>query len=142
MTEALINHLWQSTLFAFAAAMSTLAFHRNGANTRFHIWLAASVKFLIPFPLCVYVGKHLRWETTPTVHTTPELSLVIDQIAQPGAMITNSFAAATAKRSHALGRLGGRFSDMVDRIRSIDLLLVAPVDKIARRRKGIVATQY
>jgi bla regulator protein blaR1 len=93
MTEALINHLWQSTLFAFAAAMLTLAFRNNGANTRFHIWLAASVKFLLPFPLCVYVGKHLRWETAPIVHATPELSLVIDQIAQPGALMTTGFAA-------------------------------------------------
>jgi beta-lactamase regulating signal transducer with metallopeptidase domain len=93
MTEALINHLWQSTLFGFAAAMLTLAFRNDGANTRFHIWLAASVKFLIPFPLCVYVGKHLRWETAPIVHATPELSLVIDQIAQPGAMMTTGFPA-------------------------------------------------
>jgi bla regulator protein blaR1 len=53
MTEALINHLWQSTLFASAAAMLTLAFRNNGASIRFLIWLAASVKFLIPFPLAV-----------------------------------------------------------------------------------------
>jgi bla regulator protein BlaR1 len=92
MTEALINHLWQSTLFAFAAAALTLAFGNNGANIRFLFWLAASVKFLIPFPLFIFAGRHLRWETAPVVHTTPELSLVIDQIAQPGAMITTGFA--------------------------------------------------
>jgi beta-lactamase regulating signal transducer with metallopeptidase domain len=92
MTEALINHLWQSTLFAFAAAVLTLAFRNNGANIRFLIWLAASVKFLIPFPLFIFAGKHLRWETAPTVHAGPELSLVIDQIAQPGAMMATGFA--------------------------------------------------
>jgi bla regulator protein BlaR1 len=93
MTEALINHLWQSTLFAFAAAVLTLAFRNNGANIRFLIWLAASVKFLIPFPLFIFAGKHLRWETAPSVHAAPELSLVIDQIVQPGTMMATSFVA-------------------------------------------------
>jgi hypothetical protein len=66
MTEALIDHLWQSTLFGLAAALLPLAFRNNGANIRFRIWLAASVTFLIPFPLCAYAGKHLRWEAAPT----------------------------------------------------------------------------
>jgi beta-lactamase regulating signal transducer with metallopeptidase domain len=91
MTEALINHLWQSTLFAFAAAVFTLAFRNNSANIRFLIWLAASAKFLIPFPLFIFAGKHFHW--APTVHASPELSLVIDQIAQPGAMMASGFAA-------------------------------------------------
>ena len=89
MTTALINHLWQSTSFAFAAALLTLAFRRNSASIRFRIWLAASAKFLIPFPALVLIGSHLRWEAAPTVAATPGLSLVMDQIAQPGAMLTN-----------------------------------------------------
>ena len=93
MTTALINHLWQSTLFACAAAMLTLAFRRNGANIRFRIWLAASAKFLIPFPLLVLIGSHLRWATAPAVAATPALSLVMDQIAQPGVILTNGFTA-------------------------------------------------
>jgi hypothetical protein len=32
MTTALINHLWQSTLFAFAAAVLTLRFARTVQN--------------------------------------------------------------------------------------------------------------
>jgi beta-lactamase regulating signal transducer with metallopeptidase domain len=96
MTEALINHLWQSTLFAFAAAALTLAFRDNRANIRFCIWLAASAKFLIPFPLVILAGRHLRWETAPSVHAAPALSLVIDQIAQPGAMMATGFAAPSA----------------------------------------------
>ena len=71
MTEALFNHLWQSTLFALAAALLALAFRRNSASLRFNIWLAASVKFLVPFSLVVLVGKQLRWETTCLLYTSP-----------------------------------------------------------------------
>ena len=50
---ALANHLWQSTLFAILAATSTLALRRNQASLRHHLWLAASLKFLVPFSLLV-----------------------------------------------------------------------------------------
>jgi bla regulator protein blaR1 len=45
----LANHLWQSTLFATVAGLLTLALRKNRAQTRYCLWLAASVKFLIPF---------------------------------------------------------------------------------------------
>jgi bla regulator protein blaR1 len=56
---AMANHLWQSTLFALLAAVSTLAFRKNHARVRHHIWLAASLKFLVPFSLLVNLGSHL-----------------------------------------------------------------------------------
>jgi hypothetical protein len=43
------NHLWQSTLFAAAAWLLTLALRKNHAGVRYRVWLAASIKFLIPF---------------------------------------------------------------------------------------------
>jgi beta-lactamase regulating signal transducer with metallopeptidase domain len=92
MTEALVNHLWQSTLCALAAALLTLALRKNGAKVRFLIWLAASVKFLIPFSLFVWIGKHLAWDA-PTVHTSSGFSLVMDQIAQPAAVMATNVAA-------------------------------------------------
>ena len=45
---ALANHLWQSTLFAGVAGLVTLALRRNRAQMRYWVWLAASVKFLLP----------------------------------------------------------------------------------------------
>lgn len=93
MIDALINHLWQSTLFALAAALLTLAFRKNGARVRFLIWLAASVKFLIPFSLFVWVGEYLRWETAPGWPSDPGF-LILGQIAQPAASVTSDFAAA------------------------------------------------
>ena len=46
-----LDHLWQSTIFAAAAGLLTLAFRRNGAHVRYWLWFGASVKFLIPFPI-------------------------------------------------------------------------------------------
>jgi bla regulator protein blaR1 len=52
----LLNHLWQSTVFAAAVALTTVAFERNSARLRYWLWLAASLKFLIPFSVLVSVG--------------------------------------------------------------------------------------
>ena len=93
MIDALINHLWQSTVFALAAALLTLAFRKNGAKVRFLIWLAASVKFLIPFSLFVSVGEYFRWDAAPQLPSGAGL-LVLGQIAQPAAVVTNDFVAA------------------------------------------------
>ena len=49
----LLNHLWQSTLFAAAVALLTLALRNNHARARHRLWLIASLKFLVPFSLLV-----------------------------------------------------------------------------------------
>lgn len=94
MIEPLIDHLWQSTLFALAAGLLTLAFRKNGAKVRFLIWLGASVKFLIPLSLFVGVGEYFRWETAPGFPTGSEFSILMGQIAQPAAFVTGDFAAS------------------------------------------------
>ena len=55
MSPALANHLLQSTVFAVAAGLLTLFLRTNHARTRYWIWLAASLKFLIPFSLFIAV---------------------------------------------------------------------------------------
>jgi bla regulator protein blaR1 len=57
----LAAHLWQSTLFAAAAAPLTLAFRTNKAQVRYWLWLIASYKFLIPFTLLMSLGGHIPW---------------------------------------------------------------------------------
>jgi len=52
----LANHLWQSTLFAAFAAILALAFSKNRAQIRHALWLAASLKFLLPFSLLRRAG--------------------------------------------------------------------------------------
>jgi len=62
MSIALLDHLWQSSLFAFGAWLLALSLSRNAARLRHGIWLAASVKFLIPFSLLAVAGERLRTE--------------------------------------------------------------------------------
>lgn len=64
MTGALMNHLWQSTLFAGLAAALTLAFRANRAQVRYWLWFSASLKFLLPFVLLTVIGSHLEWAHT------------------------------------------------------------------------------
>jgi uncharacterized protein (TIGR03435 family) len=60
------SHLVQSTLFAGAAALLTLAFRANRAQVRFWLWLSASLKFLIPFALLSIAGSHIRAWAPPS----------------------------------------------------------------------------
>jgi bla regulator protein blaR1 len=59
IAPAIANHLWQSTLFAVLAAILTLAFKKNQARIRHNLWLAASLKFLVPFSLLTILGGRL-----------------------------------------------------------------------------------
>jgi bla regulator protein BlaR1 len=81
MIPMLANHLWQSTVFAMAAWLLTLVFRRNRAQARYAIWLAASLKFLIPFSLLVSAGSHLQWSRS--VAPPPRLSIAMEEISQP-----------------------------------------------------------
>ena len=83
--QPLANHLWQSTLFAAAASLLTLALRRNRAQTRHWLWLAASMKFLVPFSLLVDLGSHWGRNAAPAI-TPPSLSYVIEQASQPFTM--------------------------------------------------------
>ncbi len=67
MTSFVIDHLFESTLFAILMGLLTLCFANNRASVRHGLWFAASVKFLIPFSLIVAAGEFLRWETAPVV---------------------------------------------------------------------------
>jgi beta-lactamase regulating signal transducer with metallopeptidase domain len=99
MSEALIDHLWQSTLFAVAAALLTLAFQRNSARVRHLIWLAASVKFLVPFSLLFWAGAQLRNLFPSAIHEAPAFSGWVEQIAQPGGVVTSNLAAIPLARA-------------------------------------------
>ena len=78
----LANHLWQSTLFAAIAGLLTLALRNNHARVRHWVWLAASIKFLIPLSMLVAMGSLIRWQTAPKIAPS-SLSVVMDEVSQP-----------------------------------------------------------
>jgi|GEM_PF-6547615 len=78
---AIANHLWQSTLVGAGAALLALAFRRNHARVRYGIWLAASIKFLIPFTLVSFLGSHLRQPHSALVQ--PALYTAVENASQP-----------------------------------------------------------
>jgi bla regulator protein BlaR1 len=56
MIAALIDHLWQSTLFCAAVWSLTLMLRTNRAALRHSLWMLASLKFLLPFAALYALG--------------------------------------------------------------------------------------
>jgi bla regulator protein blaR1 len=82
--QPLANHLWQSTLFAAVAGLMTPVLRRNRAQTRYGLWLAASVKFLIPFSVLVEMGGRFGWHTERAMAMTQSaIPAVIEQVSRP-----------------------------------------------------------
>lgn len=70
MIAALLDHLWQSTLFAGAIALSMPLFRCQSASLRFWLWFTVSMKFLIPFAAMMMLGRQI-------------LSTISPQLAEP-----------------------------------------------------------
>jgi bla regulator protein BlaR1 len=79
---ALANHLWQSTAFATVAASLAWSLRANQARVRYWIWMAASLKFLVPFALLAAAAEHLA--RPRIVSSTPaNVYFVVDQLSKP-----------------------------------------------------------
>jgi uncharacterized protein (TIGR03435 family) len=78
----LVNHLWQSTVFAAAVWLLSLALRKNYAHSRFRLWMLASVKFLVPFSLLIALGAHLSPKAAPPL-VQPDFTLFANEFAQP-----------------------------------------------------------
>jgi uncharacterized protein (TIGR03435 family) len=89
------NHLWQSTLFAVVAGLLTLVLRKNQARARYWLWLAASVKFLIPFSLLIGIGSHLAW-SSGSAGTRAGLYFAMEEVSQPFSQPTTSMISRAA----------------------------------------------
>jgi bla regulator protein BlaR1 len=78
----LANHLWQSSLFAAVAGLLVFSLKKHYAPARHWLWLAASVKFLIPFSLLTGLGAQLGWIRPPVI-TVHRVSIVTEDINRP-----------------------------------------------------------
>ena len=84
MMGELINHLWQSTVFAIVAGLLTLAFRKNRAQVRYWLWFSASRK--IPPP--VLVAADARRLSGPVATgqgslAVPAITYTVVQVAEP-----------------------------------------------------------
>jgi uncharacterized protein (TIGR03435 family) len=89
VTTLLIDHLWQSTLVAFAAWLLVVALRNHEARVRYWIWLAASLKFVVPFAALGAIGNEIEWLA---VTTTPVEPAWIAVAAQPMAALVPAVA--------------------------------------------------
>src|SRR5580704_6188561 len=83
MIGELANHLWQSTLFAVAAALMAAAFRKNRAHIRYWLWLSASLKFLVPFSFLMSLGSRLEWVPAAKAIATQAVSFTIVEVTKP-----------------------------------------------------------
>lgn len=95
MIAALLDHLWQSTLFCGGIWLLTLALRGNRAAVRHALWVAAAIKFLVPFSALFSAGAYISFATLadggPSVSAleiaapvmTPAISLRDAAQAQP-----------------------------------------------------------
>jgi bla regulator protein blaR1 len=81
IAPGLADHLWQSTLFAAAAALLTVALRRNSARLRYAIWLVASIKFMVPFSSLVVAGSVFSWRHAPVAATSG--MYMVEVVGQP-----------------------------------------------------------
>jgi hypothetical protein len=83
MTGEVINHLWQSTVFAILAGLLTLAFRKNRAQVRYWVWFSASVKFLVPFAILLSLGSYLGRSPAAKSIPVPAMPYTVVEVAVP-----------------------------------------------------------
>src|SRR5271168_2402357 len=95
--NGILNHLWQSTLFAAAVFLACVALRRNSPRLRYWLWFAASMKFAVPFSLLVSTGARVQLPPdTLSLH-----AVTVQQISTTFAPVSLFPATATP---HALFR--------------------------------------
>jgi beta-lactamase regulating signal transducer with metallopeptidase domain len=96
MIGALVDHLWQSTLFCCGAWVITLMLRANSASLRHWIWLLASVKFLVPFSLLFLIGSFIGM---PAARIADEQPLKLGDALQSASRLVSPTGALRATES-------------------------------------------
>jgi TonB family protein len=80
----ILNHLWQSTLCVAAAAVLVRLLKDQPAKWRYRVWLAASLKFFVPFALLGAIGGQMPVRVfTPDAAPASSVSVVVEFFGQP-----------------------------------------------------------
>src|SRR5581483_11288308 len=66
------------------AGLLALALRRSPARARYALWLAASLKFVVPFSLLVWAGGHAPWRPVTAVRSSQaRVEFLAAQVTQP-----------------------------------------------------------
>ena len=79
---ALADHVWQSTWVAAGAALLVWILRRHRASVRAAIWLAATLKFVVPFAVLAAVGQVVPWPI-PGPNAPSAAVSVVQAVSQP-----------------------------------------------------------
>ena len=83
-SEFIVNHLWQSSCFGLLASLLAFMLRGNSPKVRYWVWLAASLKFLVPWVLLVNLGSLVPWPGHRAASVaTATLPDTLVQIAEP-----------------------------------------------------------
>lgn len=99
-SAAFVDHMWQSTLVMFVAWLLAIGLRRNQARTRYWVWMAASVKLLVPFALLSAIGERLR-PTSMHLFKPPQITSAFVTMARP---FVATAGGAESVSTHLIGR--------------------------------------
>ena len=82
MIGLILDHIWQSTLFAAAVGLITFYLKANSASVRYRLWVLASLKFLFPLALLTAAGRAISQALT-SPPAAPTMIKTLEGAAQP-----------------------------------------------------------
>ena len=100
MIAALLDHLWQSTLFCGGVWVVARLCRSNGAALRHGLWLTASLKFLVPFAALYGLGA---WMGLPVPIGKP---LFFDPAVQAAGLMISPASVHVVARGNSGGFYG------------------------------------
>jgi beta-lactamase regulating signal transducer with metallopeptidase domain len=77
MIQALLNHLWQSTLVVAVLGTWAWFLRDHRAELRYWLWFSAAAKFLVPFSFLIVLGSHFAPPSLVTASVAPVLSRIV-----------------------------------------------------------------
>lgn len=98
MIRLILDHLWQSTLFAAAASLLAVLLRTNSARTRYAVWLCASLKFLVPLAVLTAAAKAVSQALLPAPPAAP-IVMALEGATEPFSSSTIAIGGVTGTAS-------------------------------------------
>jgi bla regulator protein blaR1 len=100
LLRALGNHMWQTTIFGLCAVVLAISLRRAPAKVRSAVWLAASLKFLLPLSLLIAIGTLLAPARRPSSEVQSPSYYRVDAVSEPFTFAADPIAGIAEDRLH------------------------------------------